>query len=120
VAWWLDVEGNASWSTTNLAANAALVQGATDGLHAEGLNSVGIYASPGVWNSIVGSSYAPEVPYWAASWEVNPATTCSSVRSLFPSANLPRGPVQIVQYSSPDFVYSAGGMDTTYDDDYAC
>jgi hypothetical protein len=119
VGWWLDVEKDPSWST-NLAANAAMVQGAIDGLHYEGLNGVGIYASPGTWNAIVGSSYQPAVPYWAASWGVDPATTCANVRSQFSSARLPTGPVQLVQYSSPSTPTPRGGMSTTYDDDYAC
>jgi hypothetical protein len=119
VAWWLDVERDPSWSA-NLASNAALVQGAIDGLHAEGLNSVGIYASPGTWNAIVGAQYAPAVPYWAADWGINPASTCSNIRSTFSSSNLPRGPVQIVQYSSPGTPTPYGGMSTLYDDDYAC
>jgi hypothetical protein len=118
VAWWLDVESDPSWSS-DLGANAALVEGAIDGLHSEGLNSVGIYASPGSWNGIVGD-FQPAVPYWAASWDVDPPTTCASVRSLFPGALLPSGPVQLVQYSSPSSPYSSGGMDTAFDDDYAC
>ena len=123
VEWWLDVEpsppGVPAWSS-DLAANAALVQGAIDGLHSEGLNSVGIYASPGDWNAIVGAQYAPEVPYWAASWGLNPATTCTTVRSQFSSSNLPKGPVQIVQYSSPSVPTPYGGLNTAFDDDYAC
>ncbi len=115
VAWWLDVEPF-NWSA-NLPSNAALVQGAIDGLHAEGLNSVGIYASPGNWSEIVGN-YAPSAPYWAADWGINPATTCQNVKSLY--AGLPKGPVQIVQYSSPSAVTPYGGMNTTYDNDYAC
>jgi hypothetical protein len=118
VGWWLDVEKDPSWST-NLAANAAMIQGAIDGLHYEGLNGVGIYASPGSWNGIVGS-YQPAVPYWAASWGVDPATTCANVRSQFSSAKLPSGPVQLVQYSSPSTPTPRGGMSTAYDDDYAC
>jgi hypothetical protein len=122
VAWWLDVEPTASplpaWSGTT-SDNASMVQGALDGLHSVGLNSVGIYASPGVWNNIVGN-YAPAVPYWAASWQFDPAKTCTSVRSLFPNAKLPTGPVQLVQYSSPSYPYPLGGMSTLYDDDYAC
>ena len=118
VAWWLDVESDPSWSS-NLSANAALVEGAIDGLHSEGLNSVGIYASPGSWNGIVGN-YQPGAPYWAASWGVDPAATCTDVRSQFGSALLPTGPVQLVQYSSPSTIYPSGGMDTAYDNDYAC
>ncbi len=100
--------------------NASLVQGALDGLRSsEGLNNVGIYASPGVWNGIVGG-YQPAVAYWAASWGVDPASTCGSVRSQFPTARLPSGPVQIVQYSSPSTQLPLGGMDTAFDNDYAC
>ena len=112
------MEKDPSWST-DLAANAAMIQGAIDGLHYEGLNGVGIYASPGSWNSIVGS-YQPAVPYWAASWGIDPATTCANVRSQFSSARLPSGPVQLVQYSSPSTPTPHGGMSTSYDDDYAC
>ncbi len=115
VAWWLDVEPF-NWSA-NLPSNAALVQGAIDGLHSEGLNSVGIYASPGNWKEIVGN-YTPSAPYWAADWGIDPATTCQNVKSLYPG--LPTGPVQIVQYSSPSAVTPYGGMNTSYDDDYAC
>jgi hypothetical protein len=126
VGWWLDVEGS-NWSQASVSgsaaasfgANQAVVQGAIDAIHGEGINSVGIYASPGNWNSIVGN-YQPAVPYWAASWQVNPATTCTSVRTQFPNAKLPTGPVQLVQYSSPSAAYPLGGMSTAYDDDYAC
>ena len=119
VPWWLDVENPSAFWSSDLAANASLVQGAIDGLHFEGLNDVGIYASPGVWNSVVGD-YQPAVPYWAASWQVDPATTCAEVRSLFPQAKLPTGPVQVVQYSSPTYPFALGGMSTAFDDDYAC
>jgi hypothetical protein len=115
VAWWLDVE-DASLEA-DPSASAALVQGAIDGLHYEGLNGVGIYASPGLWKSLVGG-YSPEVPYWAADWGLNPATTCQNVKSLY--SGLPAGPVQMVQYSSPSAVTPFGGMDTAYDNDYAC
>ena len=104
VAWWLDVEsyslpGIPSWQA-DPNQNASLVQGALDGLRSsEGLNNVGIYASPGVWNGIVGG-YQPAVAYWAASWGVDPASTCGSVRSQFPTRAVavgagPDRPVQL-------------------------
>ena len=117
VAWWLDVEG-ANWSSST-AANAALVQGAIDGLRYEGINSVGIYASPGVWNQIVGP-YQPAVAYWAASWGVDPATTCQQIRTQFAQAKLPTGPVQVVQFGSPSTPLARGGLSTAFDNDYAC
>ena len=118
VAWWVDVEvDGAGWSGTDLAANASVVEGALEGLRAQGLNSVGIYASPGLWNSIVGT-YAPPVPYWAASWGVAPTTTCTSVRSRFPYAHLPTGPVEVVQYDVGPVSTPIGPV--TFDKDYAC
>jgi len=119
VAWWLDVETDTSpgWSQSPVS-NNSLIQGAIQGLQSEGLNSVGIYASPAVWPTIVGTTYQPKVPYWAADWAVDPGTTCSTVASQYP--DLPTGPVQIVQYSSPSSAFPLGGMSTLFDDDYAC
>ena len=124
VPWWLDVEPTPptlpAWST-DLAANASLVQGAIEGLHAEGLNSVGVYASPGVWNQIVGD-YQPAVPYWMASWQYpgGPSTSCSQGTSAYPNDQLPTGPVALVQYGSPSYPVPEPNMDTTFDNDYAC
>jgi hypothetical protein len=115
VPWWLDVE-DASFEG-HTAASAGLVRGMIDGLHYAGINSVGIYASPGNWSSLVGG-YAPPVPYWAADWELDPRATCSNVHSKY--SGLPTGPVAIVQYSSPSFTLPLGGMDLNFDDDYAC
>jgi hypothetical protein len=116
VAWWLDVESDPSWSG-DTAANESMIQGVFDALHYEGINSVGIYASPGVWSQIVGN-WTPAVPYWAADWGIDPTVTCSDIHSNY--AILPSGPVQIVQYSSPSSTLPLGGLDTSFDNDYAC
>ncbi len=117
VAWWLDVESDPSWSG-DTAANASMIQGVIDALqYGEGINSVGIYASPGSYSGIVGD-YTPSVPYWAADWDIDPSVTCNNIHSRYPV--LPSGPVQIVQYSSPSAPAQYGGMDTAFDDDYAC
>ncbi len=78
VPWWLDVEGDGHWSGT-LILNAIFVQAALTALHEyEGVPDVGIYASPGVWNSIVGT-YEPDVPYWMADYLEPPSgpATCA-------------------------------------------
>ena len=115
VPWWLDVEDSSLKG--NQSGSQALVQGAIDGLRFAGLNSVGIYASPGLWTQLVGN-YQPAVPYWAADWGIAPTTTCSNVQATYPG--LPTGPVQMVQYSSPSTPQPLGGMSVSYDDDYAC
>ena len=96
----------------NTAENAVFVQGALNALHeTEGIADVGIYASPGVWNSIVGN-YAPSVPYWMADYLSSPSGpgSCADYSNWVNNhgAHLP-GPPQIVQYNSAQ-----------YDDDYAC
>ncbi len=113
VTWWLDVENDpgSPWSG-DPASNAALVQGAINALHeTEGVADVGIYASPGVWNSIVGD-YQPDVPYWMADYLANPSGpgSCADYQNWVDGgAQLPSGPLEIVQYNSQQ-----------YDEDYAC
>ena len=109
--WWLDVEtANANWSG-NLSENAEFVQGALNALHeSEGIADVGIYASPGVWNNIVGN-FQPNVPYWMADYLASPSGpgSCADYSNwVAKGAQLP-GPPQIVQYDSAQ-----------YDEDYAC
>ncbi len=110
--WWLDVEtADANWSG-NLAENAQFVQGALNALHeSEGIADVGIYASPGVWNGIVGD-YQPDVPYWMADY-LSPSSgpnSCADIgRWQSMGEQLPSGPLEIVQYDSEQ-----------YDEDYAC
>ena len=118
VPWWLDVEGQ-NWSTST-SANQQLVAGALAGLRALGLLHVGIYASPGVWTSIVGA-WEPQVPYWAADWAgTAPSTICTTVNGN-PNYPVLPGPVVMTQYSSPQSPYSYDGMDyTSFDNDYAC
>jgi hypothetical protein len=117
VTWWIDVETYAANWSSNLAENAQVVQGAIEGLRDEGLNNVGIYASPSVWNTIVGN-YQPAVPYWMADWLSPPSgpASCSDYSAHWSqSAKLPTGPLVIVQYTNA-ITFSG----TTFDGDYAC
>jgi hypothetical protein len=115
VPWWIDVEGGATYWSGDTALNAATVQGGLEALHnTEGIGNAGIYASPGVWNSIVGN-YQPQVPYWMADWTKSGPTSCSQYASFAANNKLPTG-LSIVQYDSgPNFDPSIN-----YDEDYAC
>ena len=113
VGWWLDVEGAGQYWTSSTAQNAQTVLGAIDALHnTEGVADVGIYASPGTWNTIVGN-YQPSVPYWMADWLTPPSgpSTCAAVSGWQAKEQLPTGPVEFVQYSD-----NTNGADG----DYAC
>ena len=119
VTWWLDVEsapqGMPQWSTST-AENAQLVAGAIAGLRSEGLNNVGIYASPGVWNGIVGP-YQPDVPYWMA-WYSSADSgpyNCANAGYWTSHYQLPTGPILLTQYT--DSVSYGGNY---FDGDYAC
>jgi GH25 family lysozyme M1 (1,4-beta-N-acetylmuramidase) len=111
VTWWLDVEKDPSW-TANTAENAQVVQGAINALRGFGINNVGIYASPDVWNQIVGA-YQPPVPLWVAWWTGDGPSNCQNIKALAASQGdlLPTGPVFVTQYTDN------GG---TLDGDYAC
>ena len=111
VTWWLDVEAPSRFWTSQLPENAQVVMGAILGLRAEGINNVGIYASPGVWNNVVGN-YQPAVPYWMAwySGQGGPFN-CLNAGQWTSSEQLPTGPVAMTQYSS-----NVNG----FDGDYAC
>ncbi|MGH9089680.1 MAG: hypothetical protein ACRDYZ_16485 [Acidimicrobiales bacterium] len=112
VPWWLDIEGKGQFWTTNVTDNAAVVQGALDGLRSQGVNSVGFYFSAAQWNTIVGN-FNPPGPLWIASWTVTPKYTCTTGRGYWASAHKtwPSGPVELVQYTD-----NSNG----FDGDYAC
>ncbi len=110
VSWWLDVESDGHWSG-NPGENVALIKGALTALHeTEAVANVGIYASPGVWNSIVGD-YQPDIPYWMADYLDPPSgpASCADYARWFAQERLPFGPLEVVQYGSAQ-----------YDEDYSC
>jgi hypothetical protein len=117
VTWWLDVERDPSWST-NPAENAQLVQGAINALRGLGINNVGIYASPDVWNSIVGP-YQPAVPLWVAWYTGDGPGNCANIHSYAAGRGdlLPTGPVFVTQYTN---LAGPGPGGSPLDGDYAC
>lgn len=102
--WWLDVEVDNVWYTPpDLAANAAVIQGALDflgtpgryGAPAKGY-TVGIYSTRYQFKRIAGSSFRPNVPVWYATIEKAPAATRD--RCDPQSWSFTGGPVWLVQY----------------------
>ena len=121
VGWWLDVETAGPWTST---------PGPTPRwCRAPSTASTSRASTASASTPARGSGtdrrddYQPAVPYWAADWGINPATTCQNVHTNYRS--LPSGPVAMVQYSSgspttPTSQYSAGGLTPNFDNDYAC
>ncbi len=110
VAWWADVETGNSWST-----NTSLNQATIDGIVTE-MNSlvnnlvpVGIYSSPSMWDSIVGTSYVNGAI--AADWQAG-ASICPS--SGFTLSSSSYAPVWLVQTGTTVV------KGTTFDTDLAC
>src|ERR1700736_4317944 len=52
--WWLDVETENSWSSTDLSLNQYTIQGIVDTLHRTSSAAVGIYSTGNLWPKIVG------------------------------------------------------------------
>lgn len=95
--WWLDVEcppNNCSWSSnywsTNLAANASVMQGAIDAFKAAG-DAAGVYGTAYQWDQITGGT-TPGVPVWYAGWSGPASSYCTN-----PASGFTGGPVWLVQ-----------------------
>ena len=111
VPWWLDIE-QGNWSPDK-PANASVVMGAIDALHAEGVATVGFYFSLEGWTTWMGT-YDPSGPLFPAWWGgPSPATKCVEARSVAQSSGhfIPSGPITLVQYTD-----NVNG----FDGDYAC
>lgn len=94
--WWLDVEVANTWFEEP-ALNARVIQGAIDGLRAQGL-TVGIYSAARQWKEIAGD-FSPGLPLWVAgaSSRAEAPSLCS------PAAAFGGGTVVLVQYPNGPF-----------------
>lgn len=119
--WWLDVEstsgtGLPAWSSNTLQ-NDWVIQGAHDGLAANGAAKVGVYTSPrGGWPQIAGN-WPIDYPYWMATWPSSGVDSCGTRAGWEKSSpGLPTGGVPIVQWTGrcPDVNGHA------VDGDYVC
>lgn len=103
--WWLDVETVNSWSTFDLGANAASLEGMTAYLTGIGAR-VGIYSTSYQWRVIVGRPSSTSNLNGLQSWLAG-ASSESNARSRCASAPLtPGGRVSLVQYVSRGLDYN--------------
>ena len=94
-----------------------VIQGAHDGLVADGAGNVGMYASPGSgWPQIAGN-WPVDYPYWMATWTTSGPNSCGTVAGWQQkTAGLPTGGVPMVQWTDNVSNVSTGAVDG----DYAC
>jgi hypothetical protein len=101
--WWLDVETENSWSSTDLSLNQFTVQGLVDTLHRNSPAAIGIYSTRYQWHKIVGSLPVSGVrANWVATGSLSADEAHTHCGSGFSGA-----PVWLVQYLQ-------GGFDTNY------
>lgn len=101
--WWLDVETENSWSTTDLSLNQFTIQGVVDTLHRSSRAAVGIYSTGYQWHKITGGLPVSGVrANWVATGSPSAADAPSHCGTGFSGA-----PVWFVQYLQ-------GGFDTNY------
>ena len=100
--WWLDIETENSWSSTDLSLNQYTIQGIVDTLH-QATSVVGIYSTAYQWHTIVGSLPITGVrANWVATGSLSAEGAHAHCRTGFSGA-----PVWLVQYIQ-------GGFDTNY------
>jgi len=102
-SWWLDVETENSWSSTDLSLNQFTIQGIVDTILRQSPAAVGVYSTPFQWKQIVGNLPISGV---LADWV---ATGISSARRAQRACadSFTGAPVWFVQYLR-------GGFDADY------
>ena len=85
--WWLDIETANSWLQANV--NVATINGATAGLKAAGVSTVGIYSTPSMWTTITGGYTTGGWPAWQSG-----PTSCPAAGTL----GFAGGPLWLVQH----------------------
>ena len=101
--WWLDVETENSWSSTDLSLNQYTIQGIVDTLRRHSPAAVGIYSTGYQWHKIVGSLPVTGVrANWVATGSLSAEEAHTRCGTGFSGV-----PVWLVQYLQ-------GGFDTNY------
>jgi len=101
--WWLDVETENSWSSTDLSLNQYTIQGIVDTLHRHSAAAVGIYSNGYQWRTIAGGLPVSGV---RANWVATGSPSADDARTRC-GTGFTGAPVWLVQYLH-------GGFDTNY------
>jgi hypothetical protein len=107
VTWWLDVEAANSWSS-DMANNAADLQGSLDFLHSAGVVQTGIYSTSTDWSAIIGSPPPTPSGPFAALLNWRPGAHSLQEAPDWCNRTVTGGRVKFVQFPS------AAGVDADY------
>ena len=91
--WWLDVELDNSWSSTDIGANRASIQGSIDFLLRQPGVVVGVYSTPRMWARIMGD-HRLALPNWTA----GATTLADAIAHCSPVFSATGGPVVLSQW----------------------
>jgi hypothetical protein len=102
--WWLDVETGNSWSSTNLTANAADLEGMTDYFKSLGAQ-VGIYSTNYQWTTIVGQVASTSSLSGLDSWLAGARTSKAAQQNCTNTPLTPTSKVTLTQFVSNNLDY---------------
>lgn len=102
--WWLDVETGNSWSSTDLQANAASLEGMTDYFKLIGA-TVGLYSTAYQWQTIVGNVTESSSLYTLDSWLAGALTKRGAEANCKDAPLTSGGTVTLTQFVSRGLDY---------------
>ena len=104
--WWLDVETENSWSTTDKEANRAVLEGMADFFHGINVKGVGIYSTGLQWGRIVGTVGSSSNLYSLPSWLAGARTVTGAKANCSDPPLTAGGEVALTQFVSRKFDYN--------------
>ena len=103
--WWLDVETENTWSSTDRDANRTVLEGMTDFFHSIGAQ-VGIYSARQQWDRIVGTVNSSSNLYSLPSWLAGSLNASGAARACSHPPLTAGGRVALTQFVSRGFDYN--------------
>lgn len=103
--WWLDVETENTWSSTDRDANRTVLEGMTDFFHSIGAQ-VGIYSARRQWDRIVGTVNTSSNLYSLPSWLAGSLNASGAARACSHPPLTAGGRVALTQFVSRGFDYN--------------